>query len=360
MRLHRLTPGRLTVAVVFCALLASGSRASACTTFVLHTDHELVFGRSLDWVTGVGIVVVNKRNVAKRALIFPPDRPAEWISKYGSVTFNQVGRELPYGGINEAGLVVENMWLDETRYPEPGSRPLVSEVQWIQYQLDNFATVGEVLAGDSSLCIGQSSTPLHFLICDRFGTVAVVEFLNGHTISYTGKELPVPVLTNSTYERSLRCLQENPDSTSNSLRRFATAARMAETADGLSPDSTIAYAFDILESVRKHSTQWQVVYDVLKREIHFRSAVSPQVKLIALGDFDFDCTGPVEVIDVDINRPGVVPGDFVEYSTEINERIIRLAMKDFWEAGLLTNISDSTLTHLARYPESLPCAGETR
>jgi len=31
----------------------------------------------------------------------------------GSVTFNQVGRDLPYGGINEAGLVVEHMTLEK-------------------------------------------------------------------------------------------------------------------------------------------------------------------------------------------------------------------------------------------------------
>ena len=35
--------------------------------------------------------------------------PASWVSKYGSVTFNQYGRELPTGGMNEAGLVVETI-----------------------------------------------------------------------------------------------------------------------------------------------------------------------------------------------------------------------------------------------------------
>jgi choloylglycine hydrolase len=28
-----------------------------------------------------------------------------WISKYGSITFNQYGREFPTGGMNEKGLV---------------------------------------------------------------------------------------------------------------------------------------------------------------------------------------------------------------------------------------------------------------
>ena len=36
---------------------------------------------------------------------------AQWQSKYASVTFNQYGVELPTGGINEKGLVVEIMGL---------------------------------------------------------------------------------------------------------------------------------------------------------------------------------------------------------------------------------------------------------
>jgi Penicillin V acylase and related amidases len=51
-------------------------------------------------------------------MIQPPEKPIEWISKYGSITFNQSGREFPHGGINEKGLVIEQMWLDEAAYPE--------------------------------------------------------------------------------------------------------------------------------------------------------------------------------------------------------------------------------------------------
>ena len=37
----------------------------ACTTFVLKTKNDLVFGRNLDWVSEEGLIVVNKRNVKK-------------------------------------------------------------------------------------------------------------------------------------------------------------------------------------------------------------------------------------------------------------------------------------------------------
>ena len=48
--------------------------------------------------------------------MFPPEKPIEWISKYGSISFNQFGAEFPYGGINEEGLVVEIM-TSRAEYP---------------------------------------------------------------------------------------------------------------------------------------------------------------------------------------------------------------------------------------------------
>ena len=76
-----------------------------------------------------------------------------WVSKYGSITFNQYGKEFPTGGMNEKGLVVELMWLDETRYPEPDQRGVLNVLQWIQYQLDNSQTIDEVIASDKKIRI---------------------------------------------------------------------------------------------------------------------------------------------------------------------------------------------------------------
>jgi len=60
--------------------------------------------------------MVNKRGVSKTAMPSDSsDRPnvslLAWTSKYGSVTFNGFCREMPGGGINEAGFVIEPMLL---------------------------------------------------------------------------------------------------------------------------------------------------------------------------------------------------------------------------------------------------------
>jgi penicillin V acylase-like amidase (Ntn superfamily) len=57
-----------------------------------------------------------KRLQIETATVGESPNPAKWVSRYGSVTFNQYGCENPTGGMNEAGLVVEQMWLDESAY----------------------------------------------------------------------------------------------------------------------------------------------------------------------------------------------------------------------------------------------------
>jgi len=165
-----------------------------CTTFVFYQGNRLVFGRNLDWYSGTGLVMVNPRNLEKVALVNPSEKPVKWISKFGSVTFNQIGRELPFGGANESGLVVEHMTLDETVYPSKDNRCAIGAFQWIQFQLDNYSTIEEVINSDTLLRIDDANNKIHFLVCDRFGHTAAIEFLNGKMVCHMGKCLPVCAL----------------------------------------------------------------------------------------------------------------------------------------------------------------------
>jgi len=126
-----------------------------CTTFCLDKGGELLFGKNEDWMVKDCFVVINKRGVKKSALKGYTKgfgQPASWTSKYGSITFNQHGREFPTGGMNEAGLVVESMLIEVSEYPEPDSRPYINFQQWQQYQLDNFSSVEEVIASNNLNC----------------------------------------------------------------------------------------------------------------------------------------------------------------------------------------------------------------
>ena len=83
--------------------------------------------------------------------------------------FNQYGKEFPTGGMNETGLVVELMWADGSKYPKPDSRPALGVLQWIQFLLDNYNSVEEVISSDSRIRISPDNPPLHYLVADASG-----------------------------------------------------------------------------------------------------------------------------------------------------------------------------------------------
>ena len=146
---------------VLLALTLSLNSAFACTTFCLATKGQVLFGRNYDWDIGDGLIFINKRGVAKISTGNEDPNPAKWVSRYGSVTFNQYGRENPNGGMNEAGLVVEELWLDETEYPQRKDLPSIDTQEWIQYELDTSATVAEAIANARKVRI-ESDVKVHF------------------------------------------------------------------------------------------------------------------------------------------------------------------------------------------------------
>ena len=131
------------IAVVISLIAASTlcTDAQACTTFSYSDGDDTFVGKAFDWSEDHGHVFINKRNVEKRGFRFrSSDRPPTWVSRFGSVTFNQHGREFPLGGINEAGLVIEIMVGDAQDIASDDPRYSLNEIQLIQYILDNYAT----------------------------------------------------------------------------------------------------------------------------------------------------------------------------------------------------------------------------
>jgi choloylglycine hydrolase len=338
--------------VTVAALLPRDARA--CTTFCLERNGSVVFGKNYDFGIGYGMLVVNKRGVSKASQIGAPNRPARWVSRYGSLTFNQFGREFPSGGMNEAGLVVELMWLDAARYPAPDSRPAVGVLEWIQYQLDNFATAAEVVANAERVRIA-SQTPLHYLVADRSGGCASVEFLEGKLVAHSGSALPARALTNDTYDSSLAFLRDRKEHGARelppgpgSLERFVRAATLVHAAEQKRTGSTVDDAFRVLESAANpERTQWSIAYDLPNLRVHFRTRQNPKTRSVALSSFDFSCATPVRVLDVD-----AAPSAFADYSPKRNRALIE---RSFRGVDFLRETPASELDAAAAYPETTTC-----
>lgn len=345
---------RLCLATLFVSPMAAGY---ACTTFCIKEGNTLLVGKSFDFYTGVGQLVVNKRGVRKSSLDVPPEKVISWTSRYGSITFNQMGAEFPYGGMNEKGLVIEISWLAETEYPKPDHRAGLVELQWIQYQLDNAANVAEVLATDAIVRISsQSLAPVHFFLCDAGGTTATIEYVNGRMVSHTGTTMPVCVLTNDTYVTSSRYLSTltqqkvaTPNFTTSSNDRFAEVSTLLRRSDGLEPASK---AFHILEEVRQEGlTQWNIVYDIRRQVVRYKTTASPSMKTVRLSDVDLSCDSPRSIIDIDAFP--AQQGAWQRYTFEKNYGIIKEA---FAACDFLQGVSEKEILQVARYPETVSCS----
>jgi len=327
----------------------------ACTTFFINKNGQLVFGRNYDWVTDAGMVCTNLRGLSKTSLQTENGETISWISQYGSITFNQYGKEFPTGGMNEKGLVVELMWLDDTKYPAADNRPAVGVLQWIQYQLDNCKSIEDVIATDKKLRISSTgTTPLHYLIADANGKAATIEFLNGKMVVRKGSDLSLPVLTNNTYDESIRSYKNSSSNGNNSLERFGEACKMIQQLDANHTTKSLTdYSFDILGKVSQGDfTKWSIVYDITNKTIHFKTDRFKQVKTVSFSAFDFTCTAIAKVWDMNQAASGAINPLFENFNTAINKRIVETAAK---ESESQVSINQKNREILWQYASKIKC-----
>jgi choloylglycine hydrolase len=349
------------VVLLLGALGALGEgRAEACTTFLAAREGEVVVGKNYDWDIGEGLVVTNQHGVAKQAIVMRPgDRPARWVSKHASVTFNQYGREMPNGGMNWAGLVVEVMWLDASVFPPSDDRPAVTELQFVQYLLDTSATVAEAIARAREVRVSLVHGKVHYLVCDRGGACAALEFIGGKLVVTTGAAMPVKTLTNHTYAQSVAFLRRHqgfggrepvPEGRG-SLPRFVRAsARAAAAGRPVGTDLPTTAGLVLDATAQGEYTKWRIVYAPARRRVYFRSLASPRLKWIELGRLPRGCAHPVRLLDLQADLAGDVTGKLQAYTEAANGRLVRTTL-----GKLRVKLPPAAVDELVRYPGRLPC-----
>jgi len=345
---------KLSFLLIFSAI--SIQTLNACTTFLLHKNGQYVFGKNYDWVTGTGMVNTNLKGLVKLSLPLEGGNVLNWTSKYGSTTFNQYGKEFPNGGMNETGLVVELMWLTESKYPERDKRPALSVLQWIQYQLDNCSTVEEVIRTDRILRITSTGTPQHYLVADSKGGVATIEFLNGKMVVHRADKLPFPVLANSTYETSVNAINTSKNvSLDNSLSRFSKACKMVQQYQQTEVNKPLVdYSFDILNAVSQASfTKWSIVYDISNRKVYFKTSSNGKKRSFSLNDFNYQCSSTPLSYHLNAKDMGEISKSFTAFSSQQNKKMLKQA---FAETGTAVNIKEELQNSLGAFAEAITCS----
>jgi hypothetical protein len=258
------------------------------------------------------------------------------------------------GGINEAGVVVELMWLNDAEYPAADARMPVGVLEWIQYQLDTAGSVADVIASDARVRI-QGQIPLHYLVSDKTGAAATIEFLGGRLVARAGDALPAAVLANETYASSLAFTDARRGQAprgSGSHERFARVyAALPGIASG--GDGAIARAFDTLRDVAQRNTRWSIVYDQTRGEIHWRTDEHADVRTLRLSTVDFSCaTAP---LSVDVNAPiaGDARAHLAPLTLDANAALIEGSTR---KTSFTRRTSAEEVASQARYGFSATCA----
>ena len=341
--------------LVFCMHAVS---LTACTVFVMARNGAVLAAKNLDWPVGEGVLVVNGRGVNKVAFAEDPGiHVLTWRSRFGSATVNLLGREFPLGGINERGLVIEEASYSPSRYPR-GHGPVVNEFQWIQYHLDTCADTAEVLASLERIRIVPILARLHYLVCDAAGRAALVEFIAGKVRVYTGNDLPVPVMTNTSYANSLKSLAihrgfggtravgDGPESP----ERFVRAALRIRDWRKMPGSMTADCAFRVLNTVAQRDTQWAVVYDPVNLVLQFRTRGNPSIRALGLKNCDFQRT----VWTADMNVPGRAlerkEWTFPRHTLRIKDVFARLVRQGEAEAASAIALRDRLIAYAGTLP----------
>lgn len=257
-----------------------------CTAFCLCSDSGYFLAKNLDWPVDAGWILVNRSGVQKSS--FPVNgSTVSWTSRYSSLTFNQFGMELPLGGMNEQGLVVEELNMPPVVVVQSQTKGILNEFQLVQYMLDNFSTVGEIETAMMNFHMLPLLVSLHYLVMDRSGRSMIMEFDGSRFRFYYCRDTGIPVLSNNPYRESLRYLENFRGFGGNlevvrrpgSNERFLTAASMlsAETAE-----APVTRSIQILEAVSQPDTRWSIVYDPTHLTIHFKFHGCPDWKMLPL------------------------------------------------------------------------------
>ena len=299
----------------------------ACTRVVYQgKDNTVLTARSMDW----------KEDTRTNLWIFPRGmkrngeigkNPLEWTSKSGSVVASAYDI-CSTDGMNEKGLVANLLWLAESEYPQwDGKKPGLSIAAWVQYILDNFATVDEAISYvekgtfevvSDMMPDGTRMATLHLSISDADGDNAIFEYIGGELKIHHDKSYQV--MTNSPVfdqQLALNDYWKNIGGTTflpgtnRAADRFVRASFYINAIPKVADTRTaVASVFSVIRNTSVplgittpnepniSSTRWRTVSDQKNKVYFFESTIQPNVFWVNLRDVDFSEKAPVKMLDL--------------------------------------------------------------
>ncbi|TNF59217.1 MAG: linear amide C-N hydrolase [Rhodobacteraceae bacterium] len=314
---------KICMSAILSMAIAAPHAADACSRAVYFgLEGQTVTGRTMDWFIS---------DMDTNMWLYPrgltresnTKNPMTWTSKYGSVV-TTIYEGAAADGMNEAGLVANLLYLPQSVYPPESAadtRPTLPNSAWVQYVLDNYATVAEAVEDlrkeefrivAITAPTGEPGT-VHLSISDASGDSAIFEYLDGKLVIHHGREYQV--MTNAppfAEQLALNAYWKSIDGsvmlpgTNRAADRFVRASyyinEATQTAD---PRRAVATVFSVMRNVSVPigiklpgqpniaDTLWLTVADQKNKVYYYQDTNSPGILWANLNAMDFsEGSGP--------------------------------------------------------------------
>ena len=297
--------------------------ADACTRFTYDgLNNTVITGRSMDWYDNLSTDLWAFPAGIQRSGNAADKNGVKWVSKYGSVITSSY-KIAASDGMNTAGLDVNLLYLSGSNYGtvQSGKKNL-SIFNWVQYMLDNYATVNEAVkdfgSGKLNLLvpaeINGHKMDLHLSITDTSGDNAIFEYINGKLVVHHSKQYTVmtneppfdqQLALNAYWQRmDGKFLPGTEEPDDRFVRTSYYVNRAQKTTDN---QQDVATVFSIIrnasvpfQQVKDPSrpnlapTLWRSVADLNNKVYYFEEANKPNVFWVDLDKLDLKSGAPIK------------------------------------------------------------------
>ncbi len=245
----------LSSVLIFCFI----SQSLGCTIFNANQNDLVLVGNNEDWYYSsdakVWFVPPTKKYYGRVCFGFPLKEAGWYLSFLGNFAM---------GGMNEQGLFVDAASCPKTKAPHFPGKPLLIYAE--EEFLKRCATVDDAIkmAGEFNFPFNLSGMHLHFMVVDKNGNSAVIEWVNKE-LKIIKKEKSFQVITNFWYTA--------PELGNYPCVRYNKASEMLENNNNIS----ITFFANILESVSQYwknkkgnevGTVYSNVYDLKNGKVY--------------------------------------------------------------------------------------------
>jgi choloylglycine hydrolase len=321
------------IVLFFSGIFFQAVDLSACTRVVYQGPNgTTITARSMDWKTDIPANLwVLPRGISRTGEAGPAS--VKWTARYGSVVTSSWDLASS-DGMNEKGLVGNLLWLVESSYPtvetSKGKKILAISL-WLQYVLDNFATVQEAVTALSKeeFVVVSSTIPgteifatVHLSISDAGGDNAIFEYINGKLVIHHDRSYVT--MTNSpifeeqkainTYWKSIPGTVMLPG-TNRAADRFVRASyyinaipqtdnmrQALASVFGVIRNCSVPLGISSETEPNISSTRWRTVADQKNLVYYFDNVLNPNVVWVEFSKLDFSETAKVRKLSLDKNE----------------------------------------------------------